>query len=133
MTSRSILVDTSAWVDFFADRDEPWVDRLREAIQDGVVIVGDLILTEVLQGIKHDRQLRHVTETLAGWPLKTLCGSEIAFLAAANYRLLRRRGVTVRGTVDVIIATWCIEHDAALLHRDRDFVPMEHELGLILA
>ena len=133
MTNRSILVDSSAWIDFFADRDTPCVERLHTAIRNGAVLVGDLILAEVVQGIKYDRRLRHVTDTLTGWPQKTLCGPEIALLAAANYRLLRRRGVTVRGTIDVIVATWCIQNHVALLHRDRDFVLMGRELGLIFA
>jgi predicted nucleic acid-binding protein len=94
------------------------------------VVLGDLIAVEILQGLREGSQLRLVEATLRAFRVVPLCGSEIAPKAAANYRTLRRRGITVRGTIDVIIATWCIENGARLLHNDRDFAAMEVALAL---
>ena len=126
-----ILVDTSIWVEAFADRSSPATAMLDNAMDRGDVVVGDLILFELLQGLKPGPRLRLVAAAMKALPTVTLCGPDIAPRAAENYRRLRSRGITIRGTIDVIIATWCIENRAALLHNDRDFDAMQDHLGLI--
>ena len=125
-----ILVDTSAWIDFFNGRDTPWTFALAVASREGTVVVGDLVLAELLQGFRSDRQFQEARRVLSLFRSVDLCGRAVAESAAENYRALRRRGVTVRGTIDVIIATWCIENNAEIIHNDRDLRLMEDHLGL---
>ncbi len=125
-----ILPDSSIWIDLLLDRRTPQTDLLRSAAADHIVLVGDLVTTEVLQGVRTDRGFAEARSLLASFEPVMLCGSETAIRAAANYRLLRQRGITVRGTIDVIVATWCIENDVPIIHNDRDMAVMERELGL---
>lgn len=125
-----ILADTSAWIDYFADKDSYARRHLRLALVDDDLVIGDLVLVEILQGIRSDRQLRETSGTLGHFKFVSLCGPQIAKAAASNFRLLRSRGITIRGTIDVIIATWCVENDAEIIHNDRDFAAMERLLGL---
>lgn len=125
-----ILIDTSAWIHFFRDPDLQQSSLIRKVLREEKVVMGDLILVEVLQGLKTPTQARQVAVAFAGLRNVILCGPEIAPLAAENYRTLRRAGVTVRSTIDVIIATWCMENEALLIHSDRDFNPMRDRLGL---
>lgn len=124
------LVDSSVWINQFNQVPDPAVERLRRSITEGPLLVGDLILCEVLQGFRSEAQARLVERALSQYQLVTLSSPELAIKAAANYRLLRRRGITIRKTIDVIIGTFCIERGHALLHSDRDFEPMERYLGL---
>ena len=94
------------------------------------VIIGDLILTEVLQGFRHDRHFRQARQLLQTFPIVTMVGPQLAIRSAEHYRALRRRGVTVRKTIDVMIGTYCIANNIPLLHADRDFDPMVSTLGL---
>ena len=125
-----ILADTSVWVDFFASRVTPQVARLREAVVNREILMGDLILVEILQGIARDRVRADVESKLAPIRCEVMCGPRLAPVAAANYRRLRQRGITIRGIVDVIVATWCIENRVQLLHSDRDFAYFERHLDL---
>lgn len=125
-----ILCDTSAWIDHFRGADSALADEVADGLRHGLLIVGDLILVEVLQGIRIDAQRRRVAQIMADCRNEPLCGTDMAHLAAANYRALRQRGITVRGTIDVIIASWCIRYEVKLLHNDRDFWAMEAALGL---
>jgi predicted nucleic acid-binding protein len=125
-----ILVDSSVWIDHFRDAATEPVLRLRALIERELLLVGDLVLCEVLQGVRSDAEARLVEEALREFELVTLVDPELAIIAAANYRLLRRRGVTVRTTVDLLIGAFCIERGHVLLHNDRDFEPMERFLGL---
>lgn len=125
-----ILADTSVWVDFFASRPTPQVARLREAVVNREILMGDLVLVEILQGIKRDSIRREVERKLAPIRCEVMCGPRLAPVAAANYRRLRERGITIRGIVDVIIATWCVESRVQLLHSDRDFEYLEQHLDL---
>lgn len=125
-----ILVDTSVWIEYLSRAYTPASQRLDELFGREEIVLGDLIMTEVLQGTREGRELRLVEAALATFRIVTLCGEAMAPKAAANYRALRRRGITIRGTIDVIIATWCIETGAQLLHNDRDFDPIEREMGL---
>ena len=94
------------------------------------MLVGDLILCEVLQGLRTDAEARAVEGALREFEVVSLVDTELAVNAAANYRLLRSRGFTVRRTIDLLIGTFCIERGHSLLHSDRDFTPMERFLGL---
>lgn len=124
------LVDSSVWINQFNQVPHPAVERLRVLVTEGPLLVGDLILCEVLQGFRSEAQANLVERALSQYQIVALSSPELAIKAAANHRLLRRRGVTVRKTIDVIIGTFCIERGHALLHSDRDFEPMERFLGL---
>ena len=95
-------------------------------------MVGDIVLTEVLQGFRHDRHFRAARSALSAFEVRPVLGKHIAVRSAENFRALRRRGITVRKTIDTIIATYCIENDLRLLHSDRDFEPFARHLGLQL-
>ncbi|MGH8559326.1 MAG: type II toxin-antitoxin system VapC family toxin, partial [Methylococcales bacterium] len=104
-----ILVDSSVWIDYFNGTSTPESDRLDAMLGTEPVALGDLILVEVLQGFRHDKDFKTAKELLTSLTLFDLSGKQMAIRSAENYRLLRRKGVTVRKTVDVIIATFCIE------------------------
>lgn len=125
-----IVVDTSVWIDHLNDRGTPQVATLRDLLPREPILVGDLILCEILQGLRNDREARQVESALRAFDLALMCGVDLACRAAANYRLLRGRGITIRKTIDLIIGTFCIENDHALLHDDRDYDPMAYHLGL---
>jgi predicted nucleic acid-binding protein len=125
-----ILPDTSAWIEFFRTSESAKSQLLGAAIREMNVLVGDLVIVELLQGVKHPSQVKLVSAAIGLLPTQVLCSPSLAYKAAENYRTLRRRGITIRGTIDVVIATWCIENGAWLLHNDRDFDAMERELGL---
>lgn len=125
-----ILVDSPVWIDHFRGAATEPVLRLRMLVERDILLVGDFVLCEVLQGVRSDAEARQVEQALREFELVTLADPELAIIAAANYRLLRSRGVTVRTTVDLLIGTFCIERGHALLHSDRGFEPMERFLGL---
>lgn len=127
-----ILVDSSVWIDYFRGGVTSPSARLDALLQAGEasLVVADLILMEVLQGFRADRDYRLARSVLDRLPCLTLGSRRVATLAADNYRALRRRGVTVRRSIDVLIGTYCIENDIALLHSDRDFEPLVKYLGL---
>ena len=127
-----MLVDTSVWIDYFNGRMTPETDLLHLAIQSHQVYVGDLVLTEVLQGFRLNKEYDNAREALGSLPVLTLVGPENAILAARNYRLLRKKGITIRSTIDCLIATYCITNEVPLLHSDRDFSPFEQHLGLTI-
>jgi len=125
-----MLVDSSIWIDYFNGRITRETDFLDLAVHSIQLYIGDLILTEVLQGFRSQEEFNQAREVLELFPVLTLVGPEIAVLAARNYRLLRRRGITVRSTIDCLIASYCIANEFTLLHSDRDFSPFEEHLGL---
>ena len=125
-----IVVDSSVWIDFLNGRNAPHVRRLRAVLGTDEVIVGDLMLCEVLQGLDGERAAREVEALLRRFEIVSMAGDAIAIAAARNFRSLRRRGITVRKTIDLLIGTWCIENRRALLHNDSDFRPMARYLGL---
>ena len=125
-----ILVDSSVWIDYFRGVASPETDRLDRLLEEELVAIGDLILTEVLQGFDRDRDFNHAQEFLTALTVVELGGKEIALRAAKNYRKLRALGVTPRKTIDTIIATCCIEKALPLLYSDRDFDPFVERLGL---
>ena len=127
-----ILVDSSVWIGFFNGLETRQTDALNNLLGQEPVLIGDLILTEVLQGFRRDADYRKARALLDTLELRVLGGKAIALAAADNYRRLRRRGVTPRKTIDMIIATYCLAHGLKLLHADRDFEVLEQELGLIV-
>jgi predicted nucleic acid-binding protein len=126
-----IVVDSSIWIDFLKGRSLPHVARLRALLGTSEIIVGDLMLCEVLQGLEDERAAREVESLLRRFEIAPMAGDTIAVEAARNFRLLRGRGITVRKTIDLLIGTWCIEHRRPLLHNDSDFRLMARHLGLI--
>ena len=125
-----ILVDSTVLIDQINQVIAPAVRRLHELFVQEPLLIGDLILCEVLQGLRSETEARMVERTLGRYVIVTLCNAELAAKAAANYRFLRSRGITIRKTINLIIGTFCIEGVHALLHSDRDFEPMERLLGL---
>jgi predicted nucleic acid-binding protein len=125
-----ILVDSSVWIDYLRGVETRETDRLHGLLGVEPLAVGDLILTEVLQGTGTERDFNEVLRLLDRLDLVSLGGHGLAIQAARNFRVLREKGITVRKTVDCIIATRCIMDDLTLLHSDRDFAPFVAHLGL---
>ncbi len=125
-----ILADSSVWIDYFNGRSSPETDTLDTLLGQQLILAGDLILTEVLQGFRREKDYRIALELFEAIEIRNLGGREIAMQAAQNYRALRSKGITPRKTIDMIIGTYCIVHELPLLHADRDFDVLEAELGL---
>jgi predicted nucleic acid-binding protein len=125
-----ILVDSSVWIDYFRGNATPEADKLDHLLGVQPLAIGDLILTEVLQGFGSDKDFNAANKLLGSLVSVDLAGRKNAIQAARNYRALRARGVTVRKTIDTVIATWCIENRCPLLYSDRDFDPFVTHLGL---
>lgn len=127
-----ILVDSSVWIDFFNGRSTPPVEHLSDLLADGgaPLVMADLVLFEVLRGFRHEQDFNAARRTLAALPVVSIGGEDETQRAAQHYRALRARGLTVRSAIDVLLASYCIEHDCALLHSDRDFDLMELHRGL---
>lgn len=125
-----ILVDSSIWVDYFNGAATPHTEKLDHLLSAELLAIGDLILAEVLQGFDHERDFRAAQKMLTALTVVELGGKEIAIQAAKNFRTLRGLGITIRKTIDVVIATRCIESGYDLLHNDRDFDPFVKHFGL---
>jgi len=125
-----ILVDSSVWIDYFRGTSTPEVETLDALLGTEPIATGDLILTEVLQGLVSDRDFNQARKLLTSLVIVDLAGQDMAVQAAKNYRVLRAHGITVRKTIDTVIATRCIESRLSLLYSDRDFDPFVEHLGL---
>ena len=125
-----ILVDSSVWIDYFKGTITPQTEKLDGLLGHEPLAIGDLILAEVLQGFAGETDFNHARKMLTSLVVVELGGQEIAVQAAKNFRTLRHLGVTVRKTIDTVIATRCIESGYDLLHDDRDFDPFAQHLGL---
>ncbi len=125
-----ILVDSSVWIDYFNGRSTVATDRLDDLLSHELLLTGDIILAEVLQGFRRQSDFRRARALFDKLEYRDMLGHDVAIAAATNYRKLRARGVTVRKTIDVMIATFCIRNGHRLLHSDRDFTPMERHLKL---
>jgi predicted nucleic acid-binding protein len=125
-----IVVDSSVWIDHLRQVATNPVARLRSLMTRTEQLVGDLILCEILRGVRSEAVAREIEGMMQAFEIVPLCDRGLAIKAAANYRYLRARGITIRNSVDLIIGTFCIERGHALLHSDRDFEPMERFLGL---
>jgi hypothetical protein len=124
------IVDSTVWVDYLAgtrNAESDWLDAELSIEKIGLT---DLILCEVLQGIRSDEMFKVTRQRLHDFEIFSTGGTDLATASAHNYRVLRARGYTVRKTIDCLIATFCIENGHALLHRDRDFGAFERHLGL---
>jgi predicted nucleic acid-binding protein len=126
-----IAVDSSVWIDFLKGKNAPHVQRLRAIFGEEEIVVGDLMLCEVLQGLESDRAAAEVEALLRSFEVAPMAGESITVAAAGNFRFLRAQGVTIRKNIDLLIGTWCISHRVPLLHNDADFRPMARHLGLV--
>ena len=125
-----ILVDSSVWIDYFRGQSSPQAELLDSLLRSERPLMGDLILVEVLQGFDDDREFARAKFALDLLTLIEIGGGAIALQAAHNFRALRRRGITIRKTIDTLIATRCIVDGHQLLYSDRDFDPFVEHLGL---
>jgi predicted nucleic acid-binding protein len=125
-----IIVDSSVWIDYFCGSDTPQAERLDSVLGIKPVAIGDLILTEVLQGFRHDKDYKAARKVFEDVTIFDMLGKQMAIESAENFRALRKKGITVRKTADVIIATFCIEQKLPLLFSDKDFKPFVKHLGL---
>ena len=125
-----ILVDTSVWIDYFNGIDNIETNILDAALVDGTVAIGDLILLEILQGFRSDRDYNKAKKTLTTLDQYEMFGPTMVIKCADNYRTLRKKGITIRKTADIIIATFCITNQIPLLFSDKDFKPFVKYLNL---
>jgi predicted nucleic acid-binding protein len=125
-----ILVDTSVWIDYFTGIATSQTDFLDRILGEQPILVGDLILAEVLQGFRQEDDFDAARRALLSFQIVKMLNPDLAVQSARNYRVLRKQGVTVRKTIDCLIATYCIETNHMLLHSDHDFDPFEAQLGL---
>ena len=125
-----ILVDSSVWIDFFNGVPTRQVETLKSLFERQSVLVGDLVLSEVLQGFRRDEVYAVARDLMLRFPILELGGKANALSAAERYRHLRRVGVTVRSTIDALIASKCIDLGYQLLADDRDFEPFARHFGL---
>ena len=125
-----IIADSSVWIDYFAGRSTRETNLLDSLLSQQPILVGDLIMTEVLQGFKRDRHFIVAKEEMETLPFAEMVGKDIALKNAENFRALRKQGITIRKTIDVLIATFCIENEHYLLHNDRDFDAIKQALPL---
>jgi predicted nucleic acid-binding protein len=127
-----IVVDTSVWIDFFNGQPTAEADALTKLLGERPVVVGDLTMAEVLSGFRQDSDFRKARSLLESCEFRPMGGKTIAIEAAGNYRFLRKRGITVRKTIDILIGTFCISNGLPLLHADRNFDALEDHLGLVV-
>ena len=128
-----ILVDSSVWIDYFGGAPTPGAERLDALLGVEPLLTGDLILAEVLQGFASEQDYKQARALLESFEVVPMAGRDVCVQAADHYRTLRRKGVTVRKTIDTIIATCCIRNGYELLHDDRDFDAFVEHLGLRVA
>ncbi len=127
-----ILADTSVWIDYFNGKINNHTNKLDELLSKEQVILGDIILAEILQGFRKDSDFNKAKEALDFLDCYSISNRKIAIQSAENFRYLRKKGVTIRKTTDMLIGTFCIENKIPLLHNDKDFLPLV-ELGLQMA
>jgi predicted nucleic acid-binding protein len=125
-----IVVDSSIWIDFFNGVETPFSNKLDSILGVEPIAIGDVILAEVLQGFVNDLDFRRAKKLLTEFAILEMVGEKNAIKSAENYRLLRKKGITIRKTMDCLIATYCIEKKHRLLFQDKDFIPFVDHLGL---
>lgn len=126
-----IMVDSSVWIDYFNGRQTPETTQLDLLLGIEPIAIGDIILTEVFGGFRDDKDYKIAKNLLASLTIYELLGEKMALQSADNYRTLRKQGITIRKTVDVIIASFCIKNNLPLLFSDKDFLPFVRHLKLI--
>jgi len=125
-----LVVDSTVWIDYFNGNENPFTDYLDKIVDIQLILVGDLILAEVLQGFRADTDFEKAYREMKKFTQVEMVNNKLALQSARNYRLLRHKGITVRKTIDSLIATYCIENNLPLLHKDNDFDGYEEHLGL---
>lgn len=125
-----IFLDSTVLIDYFNGKSNWQVEKLESILGQELIVIGDYVLTEVLQGFRSDKEFQKAKTILLFFPCFDIAGKEIAIQSAKNFRYLKKQGITVRKTIDVIIATFCIENNFTLLHNDKDFIPFEKYLKL---
>ena len=125
-----ILVDSSVWIDYFNGTETLATKKLDNLLGVQPVCTGDLILAEVLQGFRQDPDYQAAKTLLCSLPVHAMLGATMALKSTENFRKLRQQGITIRKTIDTMIATYCIEHELPLLHSDKDFQPFQQFMGL---
>ncbi len=125
-----LVVDSTVWIDYFNGKVTPQTDYLDRAFSEELILVGDLILAETLQGFRTDRDFKRAMAALEKFEQQSMLSPALAVQSAKNYRTLRKKGVTVRKTIDCLIATFCIAEKHTLLHCDNDYSGFEKHLGL---
>ena len=125
-----VVVDSSVWIDYFNGTESKQTAMLDDIAGVRHIIVSDIILTEVLQGFKNDKDFKAARKRMEQCIVVSMLGSLMAIKSAKNYRKLRKKGLTIRSTIDVIIATFCIHNNLKLLHSDKDFDVIKKALGL---
>ncbi|TAK62823.1 PIN domain nuclease [Methylobacter sp.] len=125
-----ILVDSSVWIDYFNGTETLATKKLDNLLGVQPVCTGDLILAEVLQGFRLDQDYQAAKNLLCSLPVHAMLGVTLSLKSAENFRNLRKQGITIRKTIDTMIATFCIENELPLLHSDKDFQPFQQFLGL---
>jgi len=125
-----IFVDSSVWIDYFNGNETQETEKLDSILGISPICIGDIVLTEVLQGFRNDNDFNTAKELLSSLIIVNVLNTAIAFKSANNFRALRKKGLTVRKTIDVIIGTYCIENDIPLLYSDKDFIPFHEHLNL---
>ena len=125
-----IIADSSAWIDYFRGIDVPHTNKLDMALGTDEIFMGDLIVTEIMQGARTEKSITQIKDVISKMQCVNMVGQIVAYQSAANYRFLRSKGITVRKTIDMLIGTYCIISNASLIHNDVDFEPMEEHLGL---
>jgi predicted nucleic acid-binding protein len=128
-----LVPDSTVWIDFSHGKLTAQTDIMKRELVFRRLVVTDIIIMEFLQGFREDRDYTNGVKFIRGMVYKSFYGRRNMELAAANYRVLRKQGVTIRKSNDVVIATFCIKNGFTLVHHDRDFDPMEHYLGLLVA
>ncbi len=125
-----IFLDSSVLIDYFNGNENWQVQYLHQTLGIEITVIGDYVLTEVLQGFRKNKDFEQAKTVLRNFPCYNICGEKIAMKSAENYRFLRKKGITIRKSIDGIIATFCIENNFILLHNNKDFIPFEKHLGL---
>jgi len=125
-----IVVDSSVWIDYFSGKKTPAAEKLDSLLGNTPIAAGDLMLVEVLQGFRTDNDFATARELLMSLTVVNMLNTSIALRSAENFRTLRKKGVTVRKTIDTIIATYCIENNFSLLYSDTEFRPFQRYLNL---
>ena len=125
-----LVVDTTVWIDYFNGVENPETNFLNTVVETTPILMGDLILAEVLQGFRYDPDFEKVRRALGRYLQVNMVNQELAVQSTRNFRFLRQKGITIRKTIDSLIATYCIENDHELLHNDSDFDGYEKYLGL---
>ena len=125
-----IFVDTSAWIDYFNNVNANHTDNIDRLLQSTRMVTGDLVISELLRGFRDEKDYREARRLMDTLEYRDMVGFDIAIESAENYRFLRKKGLTIRKTIDSIIATFCIANDFELIHNDSDFDPFEEHLGL---